>query len=140
MRDRATLVPLARTWQQAFPGTPEQLREVRASIRSFMDGCPAADDLALLVSELSANAIAHSASGAPGGSFTVRVRHAHGSHIDAEITDAGSYWDVDIASSADHPHGLYLLLALAAACGSDSSDRCRRVWFRLDDAAGLELR
>jgi hypothetical protein len=135
MRDRAALAPpdLVCTWQQVFPGTPDQLRPVRAALRTFLDGCPATDDVALLVSEMCANAIAHSASGRPGGTFTVRVGHVHGSHVRAEVQDAGSDWHGDIHRSASHPHGLYLLLALAATCGTDGSRRSRTVWFRLDE-------
>jgi anti-sigma regulatory factor (Ser/Thr protein kinase) len=141
MRDKTTLAQtdLARTWQQVFPGTPDQLRQVRAALRTFLDGCPATDDVALLITELAANAILHSASGGPGGTFTVRVWHAHGDHVRAEVRDQGSGWDGDIARSAIRPHGLCLLLALAAACGTDGSDRSRTVWFRLDDRVGREL-
>jgi hypothetical protein len=135
MCDGAALAPpdLAWTWQQAFPGTPDQLRHVRAALRTFLDGCPATDDVTLLVTELAANAIAHSASGRPGGTFTVRLRHVPGDHVRAEVQDTGSAWNGDIARSASHLHGLYLLLALAAACGADGSDRSRIVWFQVDE-------
>lgn len=138
MRDRAALAPpdLARTWQQVFPGTADQLRPARAALRAFLDGCPATDDVALLVTEIAANAIAHSASGKPGGTFTVRVGHVHGRHVRAEVQDAGSDWHGDIHGSASHPHGLYLLLALATACGTDANGRSRTVWFRLDERDG----
>lgn len=138
MRDRAVLAPpdLARTWEQVFPGTPDQLRPARAALRAFLDDCLATDDVALLVTELAANAIAYSASGRPGGTFTIRVGHVHGSHVRAEVQDAGSDWDGDIHRSASQPHGLYLLLALAAACGSDGTGRSRTVWFRLDERDG----
>ena len=94
------------------------------------------DDVALLVTELASNAIAFSASGRPGGIFTVRLRHVPGDHIRVEVQDAGSDWHGDIAGSATHPHGLYLLLALAAACGTEGSARSRTVWFRLDETGG----
>jgi hypothetical protein len=137
MCDGAALAPpdLAWTWQQAFSGTPDQLRHVRAALRTFLDGCPATDDIALLVTKLAANAIAHSASGRPGGTFTVRLWHVPSDHVRAEVQDTGSNWHGDIARSADHPHGLYLLLALAASYGTDGSGRSRTVWFRLDEPA-----
>ncbi len=135
MRDIAAVAPadLDRTWQQVFPGTPDQLRHVRAAIGAFLEGCQAAGDVALLASELCANAIAHSASGQPGGTFAVRVRHAQGDHVHAEVRDAGSDWHGDIARSASRPHGLYLLLARAAACGTQGDSGSRVVWFRVDE-------
>jgi len=136
MRDKAVVAPaaLVRTWRQDFPGRPDQLRHVRAALTAFMGGCPAVGDLALLVSELCANAIAHSASGRPGGAFAVRVRHVHGDYVHAEVRDGGSEWHGDIARSADPPHGHYLLLALAADCGVSADGGSRTVWFRLEEA------
>jgi hypothetical protein len=75
----------------------------------------------------------------PGGTFTVRVSHVPGDHVRAEVQDAGSEWHGDIPRSASHPHGLYLLVALASACGTGGSGRSRTVWFRLDEPAGREL-
>ena len=61
-----------------------------------MDGCPAVDDATLLLYEIVANAIAHSASGGPGDTFIVRVSHVPGDHVRAEVQDAGSDWHGDI--------------------------------------------
>ena len=102
-----------------LPGTASQAGQVRAALRSVLGGCPAADDVLLVVSELAANAIAHSDSGRPGGTFTVRLGHACGHHVRAEVEDQGSSWDGDLDASARHPHGLYLVTALSAACGTD---------------------
>ena len=47
--------------------------ETRAFLRKALAGCPRADDAIALGSEFSANAVLHSRSGAPGGTFTVRT-------------------------------------------------------------------
>ena len=39
-------------WEQALPGTAEQIRHVRAALRPLLQDCPAADDIILLVSKL----------------------------------------------------------------------------------------
>jgi hypothetical protein len=96
MCDRATLAPpdLAWTWQQEFPGTPDQLGHLRAGLRTFLEDCPATDDVALLVTELAANAIAFSASGrpaapAPSASGTCPCRQASQTTTSA-VTCTGS--------------------------------------------------
>ena len=142
MRHPDTLPPAARVtvrtaaWQRAYPGLPAQARIVRADLRLLLAGCPAADDVLLLASELAANAIAHSHSGRPGGSFTVCLTHEPGSGVRAEIADQGSAWPGDLLASAQPPHGLYLLQALSTACGARRDGHRRIVWFRLDHCCG----
>jgi Histidine kinase-like ATPase domain len=126
----------APAWERAYPGTASQLRLVRAAVRSLLDGCPAADDAVLVVSELAANAVTHSASGQPGGTLTVRLQHACGEQVRAEVQDQGSDWDGDLAAAARHPHGLGLVTALSAACGTGRGPgRSRLVWAQIDDRA-----
>ena len=121
----------ARSWEAAYPGRADQLRHVRAALRPQLRGCPVADEVLLLASELAANAIAHSGSGQPGGTFTIRLHH-HRDHIRAEVQDAGSTWDGDLTGSARHPHGLYLLLTLSTQCGIDPGPHSQTAWFRID--------
>ena len=59
-RSAAAQVAPATAWQATYPGTPGQARRVRAALRAPLQGCPAADDVILLVNELAANAIAFS--------------------------------------------------------------------------------
>ena len=110
MCDRATLPPTAPvSWQSCtrfFPGRPDQIRSARALLHDFLGSYPAADDAILLISELTGNAISHSASGTPGGTFTVRARLS-GRCLRAEVEDQGSAWDGDL-TTAHAPHGLYL--------------------------------
>ena len=121
-----------RAWHRTYPGLPAQARIVRADLRLLLAGCPAADDVLLLASELAANAIAHSDSGRPGGSFTVRLTHEPGCGVLAEVADQGSTWPGDLPVCAQPPHGLYLLRALSTACGARRDGYSRIVWFRLD--------
>jgi hypothetical protein len=123
MRTPATMsaeppVTDAPAWEGTYPGTAASARQVRAAVRSLLGGCPVTDDVVLVVSELAANAIAHSDSGQCGGTFTVRLNHARGDHVRAEVQDLGSAWDGDLAACARRPHGLYVITALSAACGT----------------------
>jgi len=128
---QATPPAAVRTWAATYPGSPAQLAQVRADLRRFLSGCTLTDDVLTLVSELADNAVIHSDSRRPGGTFTVRLTHHHGSHIRAEVQDQGSSWDGDLTASARHPHGLYLLVALATCCGTSRSPRCGTTWFIL---------
>ena len=67
----------------------------RELVARYLDGSPAADDAVLLVSELAANACAHSASGQPGGRFVVGLCRSGSSRgqVYAEVEDQGSAWD-----------------------------------------------
>ncbi len=139
MRQTATQPPPAGPacpWAQTFPGTPDQLRHVRAALRPLLHGHPAADDIILLTSELCANAVLFSASGRPGGTFTVRLDHADSRSVHAEVQDQGSTWDGNLRHCARHSHGLRLVLDLAAECGTDPGVHACTVWFRINDPAG----
>lgn len=45
------------TLEQAFCGSPDQVACVRAAVRLVLEGCPVADDVVLMLSEVSANAV-----------------------------------------------------------------------------------
>lgn len=124
-------------WEQTFPGAIEQAGQVRAALRPELRDCPIADEVVLLFSELSANAVAHSASGNPGGKFTVRLQHFPGQYIWGEVEDDGSDWDGKLRDSAREASGLFLVIKLASACGVDRGTNGHRVaWFRIDYTAG----
>ncbi|MEZ0092682.1 ATP-binding protein [Streptacidiphilus sp. EB129] len=61
------------THRRAFRGVPEVLGAARAWLRRLLDGHPCADDAKLIVSELAANAIRHTASGDQTGTFHVAL-------------------------------------------------------------------
>ncbi len=78
----------AGTWQ-IFPGTADQVATVRQYIRSQLTGHPALDDVILAASELAANAITHTSSGHPGGTFAIHLTHSSPGHIALLVTDQG---------------------------------------------------
>lgn len=118
-------------WEQAFPGTADQLQLVRAAVGQILAGCPMADDVVLLVSELAANAVRHSGSSRVGGTFTARLLDVPGQWVLGEVVDGGSSWDGDLERSARDASGLQILLALSAACGVSGGRHGRAVWFRV---------
>jgi serine/threonine-protein kinase RsbW len=119
-----------RTCAFSFPGRRDQIRRARALVARLLDGHPAADDAILLVSELAANACAHSASGRPGGVFMVRIQVSDGGRVYAEVEDQGSSWEGTFGE-IESPHGLYLLRSLSAECGTRPGARGWVIWFVL---------
>ncbi len=129
--------PAAPAWRGCaalFPGRRDHIHLVRALLAGFLHGCPAADDAILLISELAANACAHSASGTPGGMFTVRAELHPGTHVRAEVEDQGSPWDGSI-SATPPPHGLFLLRELSSECGTRPGPHGWATWFTLASPA-----
>ena len=59
-------------WRRAFPGAQEQVGEARRFVKTLLASSPLLDDLILITSELTSNAICHTASGR-GGVFVVEV-------------------------------------------------------------------
>jgi anti-sigma regulatory factor (Ser/Thr protein kinase) len=113
---------------QAFPGSPEQIGNVRRAIRSYLGPCLASDDVTLIVSELATNASVHSRSG-HGGIFTVRAE-LHPTWVWIEVEDAGGQWTDP--GHDDRPHGLTVVDALAREWGRSTRQHGRTVWARVD--------
>jgi anti-sigma regulatory factor (Ser/Thr protein kinase) len=119
----------ATRYQQTFPGRPDQAARVRHEIAAYLDGCPAADDAILIVSEIVSNAIVHSVS--KGKSFTVRCETFR-DYVWLECEDLGGSWHCP--RSDDRPHGLDIIEALAGPdhWGTETTSEGRIVWARLD--------
>jgi anti-sigma regulatory factor (Ser/Thr protein kinase) len=86
------------TCTHEFAGKPESAREARAWAAQRLDGCPNADDAVLLLSELVANAVRHSAS-RDGGVVRVRLSIAAGAWVRCEVRDEGP---LTLTGSRDH--------------------------------------
>jgi hypothetical protein len=114
-----------------FRGQRDQAGQARAFLAAFLGGWARVDDALLLIGELSANAVVHTGSGAPGGLFTVRATLA-GAWLRAEVEDQGSNWNGRL-EEAECPHGLFLLRQLATRCGTRRARGGWVTWFVLGD-------
>ena len=124
--------PATAACTRSFPGLPESVGAARSWVAGFLPGSPAADDAVLMTSELVTNAVVHSASGLPGGTFTVSVRAGDGS-VRVDVTDQGEAPRRPPAP-AGLGRGLFIVSQLADVFGADGADR----WFflRTDRCAG----
>jgi Histidine kinase-like ATPase domain len=104
--------------EQKFAARRDQVREARRFIAGVLDGCPSADDVLFVASELVANCVLHSASSQPGGTFIIVAEICEGEHVRIEARDDGGPW-----RQRDHddsrPHGLDIIATLAASHGVD---------------------
>ncbi|MGP4084423.1 ATP-binding protein [Streptomyces sp. KR55] len=106
----------ARVWGLTCPGFPEEVGRARRWTRDILRGSPLADDAELIVSELSANAILHTASGSEAGSFHLAL--AVSSQVIAlSVTDDGGTSATPKAEyqggEAEHGRGLGMVSAIA---------------------------
>jgi serine/threonine-protein kinase RsbW len=120
-------------FERAYPGTASQPRCVRADLAVVADGCPAAESLLLLASELATNAILHSRSGHPERTFTVRAMLSPGAYARVEVEDQGGPWTAD-EHDVERGRGLAIVAAVAGDgnWGIKGDAACRVAWFRLD--------
>ena len=117
-------------YASTFPGRAGQVSQVRREIAAYLAGCPAADDIVLIASELAANAIIHTQS--RGGTFTVRCQLSTGA-ARIEIEDLGGPWR-QRRNSGDRPHGLDIVQALTGPDGwgtQPTGTGGRVVWARI---------
>jgi serine/threonine-protein kinase RsbW len=128
MSNAAATIPKTRI----FDGCPEEVRHVREFVTRAAIGCPVADDVTLLASELAANAIRHTASGTD-GTFSVCV-HVQDGLVRAEVHDLGSDTAPSVrrtASPGESGAGLRLVDAIADRWGFHGGPRGRVVWFEM---------
>ncbi len=127
-----TTAIVVRPKQRIFPGSYEQVRQVRLFVARVLDGCPVADEAVLLSSELATNAITHTASG-HGGKFTVNVYRGD-TRLMISVRDDGSGQAPTVRPGgvvAESGYGLGLVELMADSWGHCGGSRCRVVWFTL---------
>lgn len=115
----STLLPPATMRGQVFPAHPRQVGAARAFLAAVLDGCPAAGDAILCLSELASNAVLHSASRQAGGTFTVYAEVSDDC-IWIGVKDNGGDWG-ETPHGDGRPHGLGIVRELAADSGRQGS-------------------
>jgi anti-sigma regulatory factor (Ser/Thr protein kinase) len=122
-----------RARQRVFAGSADQVRHARDFTRRVLDGCPVAGEVVLLVSEVTSNAVLHTASG-QGGVFSVIIWRYDG-RVEVEVRDGGSV-TVPAMRPGTEPgesgYGLGLVDALASRWGHEGGAGGRVVWFELE--------
>lgn len=109
-------------WSEVFPGDLAQLGRVREWVRDLC--LPEPDDIVLVASELAANTVRHTRSGADGGGFSVEVAHA-GEWTRVVVGDQGN------PSSVPHVvggHGLFVVQGITRDWGTVGDQDARYVW------------
>ncbi|WP_435227006.1 ATP-binding protein [Streptomyces sp. Tue6028] len=106
----------ARVWGLTCPGFPEEVGRARRWTRDILRGSPLAEDAELIVSELSANAILHTASGREAGSFHLALA-VSARVVALSVMDAGGSGSAPKVEhqdqDAEHGRGLGMVSAIA---------------------------
>jgi anti-sigma regulatory factor (Ser/Thr protein kinase) len=120
----------ATVFQGSYRGTADQVGRARREVACHLAQCPAADDAALIVSELATNAVLHSQSRS--GFFMIRVE-LHADHARIECQDLGGPWRSRRPDGRSHGLGIVEALTGSGNWGVETdSDGCRVVWARLE--------
>ncbi|MHB1430812.1 MAG: ATP-binding protein [Streptosporangiaceae bacterium] len=114
---------------------PEQVAQARLFTRSVLHDRPEVETATLVVSELATNALRHTASGGPGGAFTVSVA-VRSDGVMIAVDDLGSQTSEPAAGEdadtlAISGRGLPLVAAIAKEWGIAATKNGRCVWAEL---------
>ena len=133
------VIAMPGTVDRRFAGVAASVAQARRWVRRVLDDNRVPDEVVdtalLLVSELATNALTHTASGAPGGRFGLRV-HSGSGWVRVECDDAGNRTRTHPRYAMSGPdaiggRGLALVAALAAAYGDRADATGRTVYFEL---------
>ena len=120
-------------YQQVFPGTEKQIRELRGWLTDRLPDCATRDDVITIAAELATNAVKHTASGR-GGWFTVVVSW-HAAAVRIAVGDQGASSGPRLTGDhdplAESGRGLQVVSCLAARAGVAGGRDGRVVWAEL---------
>ncbi|WP_030788981.1 ATP-binding protein [Streptomyces sp. NRRL S-920] len=114
-----------RVWGLTCPGFPEEVSRARRWTRDILRDSPLAEDAELIVSELSANALLHTASGHQSGSFSLAIEVSP-QMLTLSVTDGGGTGTAPKVEhqdeEAEHGRGLEMVSAIAHRVIVNDSD------------------
>jgi hypothetical protein len=101
---------------------------VRRWLASLLPDCPARDDVAVVASEMTSNAVRHTASGR-GGWFAVEITW-HQRVVRVAVADGGAAAGPRVVDdpAGEHGRGLLVVRGLASRTGQCGGERGRLVW------------
>ena len=139
-RATAAPMPVSLRGHRRFPGRADQVREARQFLSRLLGSFPATDDAVLCLSELASNAVLHSNSGKPGGTFVVRADIRQGSCLHVEISDQGGPWSHPVRADGQHGRGLLIVGHVARDWGViGDGQQGWTVWFEISHPAPAAL-
>lgn len=102
------------TYEQEFPGTKESVSKAREWVMGLVAhvGSTTAGEIEICVSELATNAVLHTMSGAPLGTYTITVALS-ATTVTVVVTDQGPALVPMPREPEESGRGLYLVEALA---------------------------
>ncbi|MBG0817429.1 ATP-binding protein [Planomonospora sp. ID82291] len=129
------LFPGGLTWRRTFPGRPEQAAQARSFVGFLLADSPRRADAEQIVAELAANAVRHTDSGRPHGTFVVELGRTT-AVITITVRDCGGGGVPAFGrrpdAAGESGRGLLLVAALADRAGCRGGrDTGHAVWAEL---------
>ncbi len=129
---------LASARSRSFAALPHQVAAARRFLAGLLADWRAKDDALVCLSELATNALLHSRSASPGGTFTVHA-HPYPGAWRIGVSDKGGTWQPRAEAAGPDcltSRGLAIVAALAIRVGIETYGQCGRlVWFEIADGA-----
>jgi serine/threonine-protein kinase RsbW len=118
-------------WRMVFPGQVDQPRQVRRELANVLRAHQDLADILLVASELCTNAVVHTRSGQPGGTFNVEVAAIGVESLMLAVTDEGASTRPRLLAPVPtdtHFRGLQVVQGLSRDCGVGGDAQGRTVW------------
>ncbi|MFC5829319.1 ATP-binding protein [Nonomuraea insulae] len=126
------LYPGGLTWRRTFRGTLDQIPHARHFVRYLLADSLCHEDAEQVVAELAANAVQHTASNDPGGTFIIEITRT-AAEVTIAVYDCGwtgvPLFGRRCRTDVEHGRGLAIVAALAEEVGYEGGDETgHRVW------------